>query len=76
MVFCAALELRRASGVLPAGAGGNRPLLFVIARPSFPVIASPDLSGRGNLARAQDSLTPDKQLLDNRLSVTFRRLIR
>jgi len=25
MVFCAALELRRASGVLPAGAGGNRP---------------------------------------------------
>jgi hypothetical protein len=32
----------------PAGAGGNRPLLFVIA--------SPDLSGRGNLARAQDSL--------------------
>jgi len=32
MVFCAALELRRASGVPSAGAGGNRPLLFVIAR--------------------------------------------
>ena len=76
MVFCAALELRRASGVLPAEAGGNRPLLFVIASPSFLVIASPDLSGRGNLARAQDAVTPDKQLLDNRLSVTFRRLIR
>jgi len=40
MVFCAALELRRASGVPSAGAGGNRPLLFVIARPSFLVIAS------------------------------------
>jgi len=25
MVFCAALELRRASGVLSAGAGGNKP---------------------------------------------------
>jgi len=44
MVFCAALELRRASGVPPAGVGGNRPLLFVIA--------SPDLSGRGNLIGA------------------------
>ena len=47
MVFCAALELRRASGVPPAGAGGNRPLLFVIAR---------SRRRRGNLARAQDSL--------------------
>ena len=26
------LELRRVSGMLPAGAGGKRPLLFVIAR--------------------------------------------
>ena len=43
----------------PAGAGGNRPLLFVVASPSFLVIASPDLSGRGNLARAQDSLKSD-----------------
>jgi len=39
-----------------AGTGGDRPLLFVIANPSFLVIASPDLSGRGNLARVQGSL--------------------
>jgi hypothetical protein len=32
-----------------AGAGRNRPLLFVIARLLLLVIASPDLSGRGNL---------------------------
>jgi len=43
MVFCAALELRRASGVLPAGAGGNKPLLFVIARAAGDVAISPGL---------------------------------
>jgi hypothetical protein len=36
-----------------AGAGGNRPLLFVIATPFPCVIASPDLSGRGNLIGAE-----------------------
>jgi len=39
--------------VLPAGAGGNRPILLVVTRPSFIVIASPDLSGRGNLLDAE-----------------------
>jgi len=51
MVFCAALELRRASGVLSAGAGGDRPLLFVIAR--SPALMALSAGRRGNLIGAE-----------------------
>ena len=44
-----------ADGYPPAGAGGNRPLLFVIGEPYFFVIAR-SRRRRGNLAGAQDSL--------------------
>jgi hypothetical protein len=38
-------------GVPPAGAGGNRPLPFVIARPSFRVIARNESDEAISLAR-------------------------
>ena len=47
------LELRRVSGMLPVGAGGNRPLLFVIASPSFSVIARHDSAEAISLAKFQ-----------------------